>query len=369
MKKVQLTPLIFLTSFLFVHAQEIIPLDTTHWDIKANAYLFETYRGKQAIYLKGGTMRLKEQTFQNGTLEFDIFLKESRSFPGVTFRIHEDREAEIFYLRPHLPGKPDATQAIPAIGGLSAWQLYFGPKYSFPYEYRYDDWTHVKLVVEDNRAQVFLDYSEIPQHSWYLTHPERAGGILFSGGNDEAMHLADIRIDPDAHSLRDFNPVERQPIPGLISEWEVSDKFEESMLEDISGFPSLLSSRKWIGKIAVEEGTAANISRRVVRYDDEPGNTVFARIRIRSEEAGLRLFQFGYSDRVLVVLNGTPLYRGNNNFMSRDYRYLGTVGLFDEVYLNLKKGDNILLMAVSEDFGGWLITGKFSDDSGIKIVN
>jgi hypothetical protein len=41
--------------------------------------------------------------------------------------------------------------------------------------------------------------------------------------------------------------------------------------------------------------------------------------------------------------------------------------LFDAVYLNLKKGSNELLMAVSEDFGGWLITGKFKDPKGITL--
>ncbi len=47
---------------------------------------------------------------------------------------------------------------------------------------------------------------------------------------------------------------------------------------------------------------------------------------------------------------------------------MGTIGLFDAVYLDLKKDENTLLMAVSEDFGGWLITGKFADEQGI-IVN
>jgi hypothetical protein len=105
----------------------------------------------------------------------------------------------------------------------------------------------------------------------------------------------------------------------------------------------------------------------VVRYDDTPGNTVFARITISSDTDATRLFEFGYSDRVVALLNEKPIYKGNNNYRSRDYRYLGTIGLFDAIYLDLKKGDNTLLMAVSEDFGGWLITGRFVDPKGIKI--
>ena len=63
------------------------------------------------------------------------------------------------------------------------------------------------------------------------------------------------------------------------------------------------------------------------------------------------------------------IYKGDNGWRTRDYRYLGTIGLFDGIFLNLKKGENTLLMAVSESFGGWLITGKFDNDTGINILN
>jgi hypothetical protein len=364
------TSLFLIVLFTFAasgFSQQIIPLDTVHWEIQANAFLLEPYKGQEAIYLQGGTIRLKEQVFRNGTIEYDIFLKETQGFPGVTFRVRDNREAEEFYLRPHLSGKPDATQAIPITGGLAAWQLYFGPKYSFPHRFRYDEWTHVKLVVEEDRAQVYLDHADKPQLSWYLTQPPMEGEVRFSGGNNEAMHLANIIVNPDAHEIKDFEPIEREALPGLVSEWEVSDKFEESRLDDLPALPNLISSRKWSQKVSLEEGTAANISRKVVRYDDTPGNTVFARITISSDTDATRLFEFGYSDRVVALLNEKPIYKGNNNYRSRDYRYLGTIGLFDAIYLDLKKGDNTLLMAVSEDFGGWLITGRFVDPKGIKI--
>ena len=74
----------------------------------------------------------------------------------------------------------------------------------------------------------------------------------------------------------------------------------------------------------------------------------------------MKKFEFGYSDRVVAILNGKPIYWGTNQWRSRDYRYLGTVGLFDAIYLDLKKGKNTLLMAVSEDFGDWLITGRLN---------
>lgn len=47
--------------------------------------------------------------------------------------------------------------------------------------------------------------------------------------------------------------------------------------------------------------------------------------------------QFGFSDYVLVYLNDRLLYYGSDPFMSRDYRFLGTIGFFDMLNLHLKK--------------------------------
>lgn len=70
---------------------------------------------------------------------------------------------------------------------------------------------------------------------------------------------------------------------------------------------------------------------------------------------------FAYSDRVRVYVNGTLLYSGDNSYRTRDFRYLGTIGLFDSVQAPLKKGANEVVFAVSETFGGWGIMARLSD--------
>lgn len=348
-------------------AQEFIPIDTVNFKIQSKSHVIETYKGKEAIYLQSGSLMLKNTKFLNGTIEYDIYLKEEQAFPGIYFRANNN-DAEHWYIRPHLPGKPDANQAIATTNGITSWQLYFGPTYSFPYTYKYNDWTHVKIVVNQDKAQVYLDYAEDPQLSWHLFHQVKPGDIIFTGGNRSGMHLANIQVDQSQSELKKFKPVKRKPIENLIDKWEISDKFDEKLLGNPKELDNLISKRKWIGNIEVEEGTAANISRKVMRRNSIPGNTVFAKTVINSQKAALKLFEFGYSDRVVVILNGKPIYRGTNGFRTRDYRYLGTVGLFDAVYLNLEKGKNTLLLAVSEDFGGWLVTGKIEDQNGIKFV-
>ncbi|PIA82213.1 hypothetical protein BFR04_10625 [Gaetbulibacter sp. 4G1] len=347
-------------------SQNIIPLDTVHWNVRAQSFVVEKYKGKESVYIQGGSIILKDVAFLNGTIEFDVYLKEEQAFPGVEFRT-VGANSEMFFLRPHLSGKADANQAAPRVNGVTPFQLNFGPKYSFPYNYEYDDWTHVKVVVNNDKAQVFLDYADTANLSWNLSHKPIVGGVTIRGGRFTGMHVADIKVDKNATTLVNFNPVEREPIEGLVPQWEISDMFEEKLLNSPSSLNELIKNRNWQGKVKVEEGTAANISRIQLLRNGKPGNTVFAKIVINSNKDQLKLFEFGYSDRVVAVLNGNPIYRGTNRWRSRDYRYLGTVGLFDGIYLNLKKGKNELLMAVSEDFGGWLITGKFKNKDGIKI--
>ena len=73
--------------------------------------------------------------------------------------------------------------------------------------------------------------------------------------------------------------------------------------------------------------------------------------------------RFGYSDRVRDFLNGRLLYSGDNGYRSRDFRYLGTIGLFDSVPLALRAGENELLLAVSDSFGGWGVLAEVGDPS------
>lgn len=350
------------------NAQNSIPLDTTHWDFKAQSYILEQYKGKDAIYIQNGQTIWKDAKFLNGTIEFDVFLTERQAFPGVFFRQYDGSNAEAFFLRPHLSGKPDANQASPIVNGIQAYQLYFGPMYSFPYTYSYDDWTHVKVVVNHNRAQVYLDHSEKPHLSWYLKN-EIKEGIVSIGGSFAPMHFADIKINTKEYEIVDFEAgKERKPTKGIVRQWQISDKFEEGLLKNPSTVKEVIKDRKWGDWLPIQENIAVDISRRILlRGDGVPGNTVFAKITIDSEKDQTILFDFGYSDRAVVILNGNPIYKGTNKWRSRDYRYLGTIGFFDSVYLDLKKGDNTLLMAISEDFGGWLVTGKFNDYKGIKI--
>jgi len=91
------------------------------------------------------------------------------------------------------------------------------------------------------------------------------------------------------------------------------------------------------------------------RLDPQPGmKVVYARTRIASDRDQVKKLLIGYSDEVSVFLNGTILYRGRSAQSFRDPGFLGIVNPEnDTVYLPLKKGQNELMLAVSELGGGW----------------
>jgi hypothetical protein len=81
---------------------------------------------------------------------------------------------------------------------------------------------------------------------------------------------------------------------------------------------------------------------------------VYARTNIDSDRDQVKKLELGYSDEVSVFLNGQILFRGRSAQNFRDPGFLGIVNPEnDAVYLPLKRGNNELVLAVSELGGGW----------------
>ena len=79
--------------------------------------------------------------------------------------------------------------------------------------------------------------------------------------------------------------------------------------------------------------------------------------------------QFGFSDKVRIFLNGRPIYAGDDTQASRDYRFLGLVGLWDTLFLPLEAGRNEIAFVVTDGTnGGTAATARFEADPGLTIV-
>ncbi|WP_420149034.1 hypothetical protein [Spirosoma sp.] len=350
----------------YVLAQSAIPFDATYWDI-AGKLERETFQGKDCIRLTDGSIYLKDSTFRNGVIEFDMTLSKNRYFPGVGFRLRDKGNLEQVYLRPHQLGNPDAIQYTPVFNEQASWQLYYGDGYSTAVTYPLEEWVHLKLVVLNTRAEVYIaDQTKPALVIHQLKRTVQAGRISLDNGAPAPTRFANFQYTKtDTPTLLGTFKPEKAPKSGTILNWQVSSTFDEKRVANSFTIPQDLAKNLSWTNLSVESSGVVNLSR--ISKLSEGNNTVFAKVTLTSDKPQIKKLQLGFSDRVWVYVNGKLVYGGQDAFLSRDYRFLGTIGYFDDIYLDLKKGKNELWLAVSETFGGWGIQGLFADQTGLTI--
>jgi hypothetical protein len=87
---------------------------------------------------------------------------------------------------------------------------------------------------------------------------------------------------------------------------------------------------------------------------------VFARAHLASSAPADKILNIGYSDDIIVYLNGKQVFSGKNALSYRSDDALGVFGLSDQAPIHLNAGDNELLVAVTEYNGGWAFECKLS---------
>lgn len=347
---------------------EYIALGSPDFTADGKVHELVEYRGRTAMKLQDAVIKNTKTRFGNGTIEFDIALPHERGFAGIRFHVDNGDKSstmEEFYIRPHQRGNPDATQYTPVFNSAAGWQLYHGRQYSNDFNFEADIWQHVKIVVSGARADIYLNDME----NVALAIPELKSGIDIGGiqlfSNFVPAYFANLQVTENASPSLKGQPTPLPPTPdSRIKSWAISSAFSDDSL----GEPGLLEidvdALDW-AVIASEEDGITNIAR--FAKLSRQANTSLAKVTLTAESDLTTLLKFGYSDKVRVYLNGEELYRGTNGFRSRDYRYLGTIGLFDEVPLRLTKGRNELLLAVTESFGGWGVMGDIKERAGLNI--
>jgi hypothetical protein len=382
MKLQTLSAIVFLSSILTtVKGQQIVPFSDKRWKIDAQGQMVEFYKGYECLYLKAGRATLPDVQFLNGIIEFDICLTEQVSFSGFFFRQTSTGNYEEIYFRAQQSGNPDAYQYTPVFNGDPAWQLYHdqfdgvndgyihwkaqGPLngYNSVIEYPFERWAHVKLLVKSDKAELYFDNKFIGTVN-KLLQEQKAGAIGISS-SIAAMRFANFSYTlTDDITIKNVTNVPNNIPANSIMQWQVSNSFKEDVLKDKNMLDaSFLNKLSW-KKLSIENGGFANLARLSPVTDS---NTVIAKITIVSDKDQIKKLDIGYSDRVKAFCNGQAIYSGNNSFRTRDYRYLGTIGYFDAIYLPLKKGENTIMLAVSETFGGWGVMGKWDNMEGIQI--
>jgi hypothetical protein len=345
-----------------------VPFDSGRWRVDAVESRVEDHLGRRSLYLKGGLATVADARFAHGWIEFDLAFAPDRGFMGAVWRVQDTKNYEEFYVRPHQSGNLDATQYTPVFNGVSGWQLYHGERYTVPFAYRFDEWTRVKVLFSGAQAEIYIGDMENPVlFIDELKREVEPGAVGLSALKGFApAHFSEFSFAAaDSPPLRGL-PGEPERTPeGVIPSWWVSDVFRESALEGRGSLgPDDVAARTWT-RLGTERSGLANLAR--VQGIDLRRNTAFARKVVLSDREQVKRLDFGFSDRVRVYLNGRLLFRGDDTARSRDYRFLGSIGYFDALYLPLARGENEILMAVSEDTGGWGVQAKLEDLAGITF--
>lgn len=346
--------------------QAQLPWDTARWEIQAQESRVETYLGREALYLRGGTAWLKDVELSDGVVEFDMAASDAQGFHGIRFRAVDRFNHEHIYLRPHLSGKSDAVQYNPIYNGLSGWQLYSDARYALPVKITADRWVHVRLAVQGRRAEMTVDGAPLVFPA--LVRDPVRGRVGFNSSAAPAR-FANVVVRPGADpafGVDDGAPTV-EPAPGTVLSWLISEPFPEDQVDGVTELPADLAPPGGWEPLDADVRGIANIAK-LHGNRSEGRNTVFAAITLRSDRERVLRVRIGFSDRLRAFLNGRQLYAGSDEYASRDYRFLGTIGLFDELFLPLRAGENRLWLAVSEDFGGWGVSLQIPDAQGIEIT-
>jgi len=356
----------------------IIPFNSDKWEVAGSAK-FEDYLGQKAVhlgikeqgqYINYGQALLKKMNFSNGIIEYDIAFDDKQNYPGINFRQQGQGDFERFYMRPHESGSADANSYIPLYNGIQSWQLYYGPQFSSNKEYVFNQWQHIKLVINNNVADIFINDMEKPELTVELKHDNKSGTISLYGLNVAGdVRFANFAVKHIDNPQIIGTPVsEKAAESGILLSWSISDSFAEKLL---LGKTTIKDEFKYLKYTKLKSDATGITNLAKVQGIDDEKDTVFAKIVINSDTSQIKKMDFGFANKVKVYLNGNLLFEGDDNFQSRDEIFLGTMGFYDSLHLHMEQGENEVLLAITENRalkGGWGVQAKFDDMKNISFV-
>ncbi|HEX6629345.1 MAG TPA: hypothetical protein VF105_15450 [Gemmatimonadaceae bacterium] len=354
-------------------AAQQIPFSDAQWKLSGDSTRVEMFDGRQILRMETGSAERRDIRFEDGTIDVDVMTSRRRSFVYVNFRVQNEGEYEDFYLRPHKAQLPDAAQYAPVFQGQSAWQLYYGVRGTAAPDIVPNVWQHLRVVVSGRRAAFFLrdtikPFMVVPR----LARDPQPGYIVLSTlvptgtpGSGPGVRYANLNVRPGVVAYDFANAPAEPTLPaGVIERWEVGPAFAapDTALSTIA--PEWTSSFR---TLAIEPDGFVELHRHVPMPKVTRYVGAVARIRVTAQRAGTRRLDLGFSDRVTVFVNGSPIFHRDDSYDFAGRRD-GLIS-FDQatVYLPLRAGPNDISIIVTDRFGGWGIMGRFPDAAGLRV--
>jgi hypothetical protein len=335
------------------HSTTKIEMININWEVPEDA-TFERFDNRETLVLNSGRATVNNLDFTNGTIEVDVFANSNRSFAGITFRKQNENMEEV-YVRMHKSRQVDAVQYTPIFNNESNWQLF--REYQAQVSFKNTGWNTLRLEVNNNSAQVFLNNENV----MFIDHLRTGHSIgeigLFALFTNRFSNFRVTHKDAVENPKTDSNnPVD----PNIISQWGITRarpfKEEELNFDDFSSEKFMPAKTEESGILLIskyiKKSSSGNFEQNVEDY-----TIVFTTINASKNET--KLFSFDYSDKIIVYLNGNIIFKGNNAFRAKGVQYMGHMDInTNKLYLPLVKGINKIHCVVIDKANGWGIMAK-----------
>jgi hypothetical protein len=326
----------------------------------------DTHLGRPALFLRGQSPPafVAGVDASDGTIEFDLSAMPNANFFGLVFRYADAFYHENIYFRLHRSGSFEAVQYAPRVNSAAgSWQLY--PEFMARAALPVGDWVRVRAEFGAGGLRLFVGDTARPLIVVPRLRGTTTGGRIGFWGrvNDRpeawTAAISNVRVAPRAA----VTPagVDTAGLPaGTLTGWQIAGPYEAA---DSSTVPGIPPRDAW-SPIALEEGGLLNISKRL-RKPRGGRHVAFLRNTVSAPREEVAALDLGYSDDAIVWLNGALVFRGFNGFNAR---YPGFLGLLhttaERVYLPLRAGENVLVIAVSERAFGWGMEARLARPGG-----
>lgn len=325
------------------------------WEIDLRSAKVGDHLGVPAAFLRANFPPIlsSRSDFTDGTIEFDMAAIPGGNFVGLVFRYADASNHENVYFRLHRSGEFEAVQYAPRVNGSGGtWQLY--PQFMGRAVLPTDRWVHVRAEVRGSAMQLFVGDSAKPliavPRLRGLTTSGRVGvwGRVNNQPEEWAAAIANFRVRPRAAAA--IVAADTTTLPsGTLTGWQVAGPYAAP---DSNALPPRPGAAAWT-PIPVEEAGLVNVTR-LLRKPSAGRFVAYLRTVARSDSERRAALEIGYSDDIVVWLNGVRVFEGFNSAQSRYPTFLGLIAPeYERIHVPLRRGDNELLVALSDRVGGW----------------
>jgi len=345
-----------------------IPLSAEKWAFQSGKVDFLNFKGRRVMKIApaSGPVVIKDLIFKDGTIEYEVIPATTEFASAIYFHRKNEKEQEIVYLRVPKMTDPFANEGIqycPILDGVNMWDMY--PQYQASAAAKTDEWNHIKLVISGMQMQVFVNNSlrlTIPK----LEGREPTGSIAFDGDS----YISNIEIKPN--EIEELSRVEGVDLTrhemNYIRNWSITQPTTLEEGREPTTFGDLPKDEAFTEKIAAERYGLINLTRRFGAA--EKRRIVWLKAVITAKEPTFTNLQLGFSDEIWLYLNDQITYADKNIFRQNMKKYPdGRISVQNgNTRLKLKKGENQLLIGVSNDFYGWGLMARLENMENITAI-